>query len=68
MNRLQKTGQKIIDFKVFANIFKKSRITMPKKINPVLKAKIALEALQGDRTVSKITGQYNIYPNFVTRV
>lgn len=41
---------------------------MPKRINPALKAKIALEALQGHRTVSEIASQYGVHPNFVTRV
>jgi len=41
---------------------------MPKKINPTLKAKIALEALEGHRTVAEIASQYGVHPNFITRV
>jgi len=41
---------------------------MQKKIKPSLKAKIALEALQGHRTVAEIASQYGVHPNFVTRV
>lgn len=41
---------------------------MPKRISATLKAKIALEALQGQRTVSEIASQYGVHPNFVTRV
>ena len=41
---------------------------MPKKINPALKAKIALEALQGNRTVAQIASQYEVHPNLVARV
>jgi transposase len=41
---------------------------MPKKINPALKAKIALEALQGHHTVAEISSKYGVHPNFVTRV
>lgn len=41
---------------------------MPKKVNPALKAKIALEALQGQRTTAEIASQYGVHPNFVLRL
>jgi transposase-like protein len=41
---------------------------MPKRINSALKSKIALEALQGQRTVAEIASQYGVHPNFVTRL
>ncbi len=39
-----------------------------KTINPTLKAKIALEAIQGHRTTAEISSQYGVHPNFITRV
>ena len=41
---------------------------MPKKIDATIKAKIALEALQGNKTTSEIASQYGVAPNFVTRM
>lgn len=39
-----------------------------KTINPTLKAKIALEALQEHRTTAEIASQYGVHPNFISRV
>lgn len=39
-----------------------------KTINPTLKAKIALEAIQGHRTTAEIASQYGVHPNFIARV
>ena len=41
---------------------------MPKIIDSALKARIAIEALQGAKTVSEIASQYRVAPNFVTRM
>lgn len=39
--------------------------SMRKKINAVLKAKVAVEAIRGAKTVSEIAGQYDVHPNQV---
>ena len=41
--------------------------SMRKKIEPSLKAKVALEAIKGEKTVSEIANQFGINPNQVTR-
>ncbi len=41
---------------------------MPKRIKPALKAKIALDALQGHHTVAEIASKYEVHPNLVARV
>ena len=38
-----------------------------KKIPAKLKAKIALEALKGDRTLAKIASDYEVHPNQITK-
>jgi len=40
---------------------------MPKKVSKAVKAKIALEAIQGHHTVAEIASKYNVHPNFVTK-
>jgi len=37
--------------------------SMRRKIDPALKAKVALEAIKGIKTVSEIAGQYGVHPN-----
>ena len=41
--------------------------SMRKKIEPSLKAKVALEAIKGEKTVSEIASRFGIHPNQVTR-
>lgn len=35
--------------------------------SPLLKAKVALEAIKGDRTVTEIAQIYRVHPNLVTK-
>jgi transposase len=37
--------------------------TSRRKHSPVFKAKVALEALRGDKTLAEIASQYEIHPN-----
>jgi putative transposase len=39
---------------------------MRRKLDPALKAKVALEAIKEEKTVSEIAGQYAVHPNQVT--
>jgi len=41
--------------------------SMRRKIEPSLKAKVALEALRGEKTVSEIAAQYEVHPNQVAQ-
>lgn len=41
--------------------------SMRRKIDPALKAKVALEAIKGEKTVSEIAGKFDIHPNQVTQ-
>jgi len=41
--------------------------SMRRKIDPALKAKVALEAIKGERTVSEIAAKFDIHPNQVTQ-
>ena len=40
---------------------------MRKKIDPVTKAKAALEALKGELTIAEIAAKYKAHPNMVVR-
>ena len=40
--------------------------SMRKKIDPALKAKVALEAIKGAKTVSEIAGRFKVHPNQVS--
>jgi transposase len=40
--------------------------SMRKKIDPALKAKVALEAIKGEKTASEIAGQFGVHPNQVS--
>lgn len=39
---------------------------MRKKIDPAIKAKVALEALKGEQTISEIAVKYQVHPNMVS--
>jgi transposase len=41
--------------------------SMRRKIDPTLKAKVAHEAIKGEKTVSEIASQYGVHPNQVTQ-
>jgi transposase len=41
--------------------------TSRRKHSPVFKAKVALEALRGDKTIAQIASQYEIHPNQITQ-
>ncbi len=41
---------------------------MPKKIEPAIKAKIAREAIEGRKTVTELSSQYGVAPNYVAKV
>ncbi len=36
---------------------------MKKKHSAVFKAKVALEALKGDKTIAQLSGEYGVHPN-----
>jgi transposase-like protein len=38
-----------------------------RKVSPELKAKIALEAIRGDRPLSEIAAEYGYHPNQITK-
>ena len=38
-----------------------------KRYNASLKAKVALEAIKGQRTVSEIASEYGVHPNLITK-
>ena len=38
---------------------------MRKKFEPAFKAKVALEALKGEKTLSQISSEYGVHPNQV---
>lgn len=40
---------------------------MKKSYDSKLKRKVALEAIQGHRTLAKISGDYNLHPNLVAQ-
>jgi transposase-like protein len=40
---------------------------MKTKHSPEFKAKIVIEVLKGERTLSEIASQHNLHPNLVTR-
>lgn len=40
---------------------------MRKKIEPALKAKVALEALRGEKTLAQISSEYGVHPNQVSQ-
>jgi transposase-like protein len=40
---------------------------MRRKIDPALKAKVAHEAIKGEKTVSEIASHYGVHPNQVTQ-
>ena len=41
--------------------------SMRRKIDPALKAKVALEAIKGEKTVSEIAAKFDVHPNQVTQ-
>jgi len=41
--------------------------SMRRKIDATLKAKVALEAIKGEKTVSEIAAQFEVHPNQVTQ-
>ena len=41
--------------------------TSRRKHSPAFKAKVALEALRGDKTIAEIASQYEIHPNQITQ-
>jgi transposase-like protein len=40
---------------------------MRRKIDPALKAKVALEAIKGEKTVSEIAAKFDVHPNQVAQ-
>jgi len=41
--------------------------TSRRKHSPAFKAKVALEALRGEKTIAEIASQYEIHPNLITQ-
>ena len=41
--------------------------SMRKKIEPALKAKVAIEAIKGEKTVAEIASQFGVHPNQVSQ-
>jgi len=41
--------------------------SMRRKIEPALKAKVAVEALKGEKTVAQIASQFGVHPNQVSQ-
>ena len=41
--------------------------SMRRKIDPTLKAKVALEAIKGEKTVSEIAAKFDVHPNQVAQ-
>ena len=41
--------------------------TSRRKHSPAFKAKVALDALRGDKTIAEIASQYEIHPNQITQ-
>ena len=41
--------------------------TSRRKHSPAFKAKVALEAIRGEKTIAEIASQYEIHPNLITQ-
>jgi len=40
---------------------------MRKKVEPAIKAKVALEAFKGEKTIAQISSEYGVHPNIVSK-
>jgi transposase-like protein len=40
---------------------------MHKKFEPIFKAKVALEALRGDKTLAELSSEYAVHPNKISQ-